>query len=731
MPARVEPPAAAGLNQPAADPALPLSARFATAATTVGAAAGKLRDPYVYACAGLIALWLAAWLAVFGNIYGWLTDDAQSFYRIMIYERGGDNILDIQWFHAYMWFLMFLPWTFHWWIPSHDIPRTWSETGHFRALILYTIVLHAAFIGIVAYFLRTLCGNRAVCFAALVLFVTSPTYLLYSDLLDSRYLGLLAGVPAMIVLLGGFEALPLRANWRQLVLGFALPGFLVGVGQAVHYTELYFAGPISAVYWAFALRRWGPRAPLLQKLGAYVAGILAWFAPVQWLSLQYHPFHDSMLGTLIFQVDNHLSPYGRIADFITWCQIFFDEMGLPMIVAVVAGAVILYRDDLRPDYVERTRARLIVVSTALACVYFVLTPTYPFYRQFSGLQMFFVLFAVVAIEHAVRRAPLRTGAQRVAAAAALYAAVAFLPSVLRGPEVFIAQQGLGRAVNFAFAAAKTPARVYYMATYDWDVHPHALLSRADFDRLGAGDVLVTDYPIFYHVKYPDIFALLHDVKPAASYPTEWCTQETWAELRSYFAFRKWWMEPENCDAQVYLMSDVKRYLARRKPLRVAAVTADSAFAPRYDPSRVLALRNPALPLDDNYFGREMFDDLWASREFGSESHWVQLTFAEPAPIGAVTIVPPDFMAPPNFDHNGRVRTMRILGAASAFGPWQQLWAESGLENDAIFTATFPTHVLSRMRFVIDAQGTYADIGALEYIDFPGYATQAGPQTPPE
>lgn len=680
----------------------------------------RAKSPYVVASSALILTWLALWLASFHNLYGWLTDDATVFSRVVLYERGGENIFDIQWFHAYMWLVLFLPWTFHWTVPSHDMPRAWQRTAEFRALILYVIFLHAIFLAIVAYFFRTVCKNALLCFGAFVLFVTSPTLLEYADLLDSRFLGLLAGLPSALILMHQFPSIQSAVSRKRILLGFFLAGFLLAVGQAIHYTEWYFNGPLSAAYWVLALSSNWRSSQTWRKLTTYVAGIVAWFAPVQWLSLRYHGFGESMIGTMIFQVDNHLSPYGRGEDFVIWLQVFRDAMGLPMIVAVACGAVVLSFDRLRPAYIGKFHAQLMVWTTVIASAYFLATPAFPFYRQVSGLQLFYALFAMVAIERSVwwiSRTFSSIGfGGRIAIGTLLFLAVAFVPSVLRGSEVFAAQQGLGRAVNYAYERASA-GHVFFIATYDWDEHPKALVSRADFDRLSASDYIVTDYPIFFHVKYPDLFALMHDTKPLASFPTLWCTQENYAELRAFFAFRRWDEEPENCESQVFSVAQL-RAEAAKAPLEVTSIRADSTLSASHAAERALAIRNPQTGLDDNYFGRGMFDDLWASKA-SSGTHWIEVTFARPEVLGAVTIVPADFKGPPDYKNVGRIASLTLLANDRPGAALKPVWSGRDLENDAIFTATFAARRIATLRFEI-ATGAGNGVACLEYIRFPGH-----------
>jgi hypothetical protein len=681
------------------------------------------QSSYLWIVSLLVAVWLGVWISVFPNIYGWLTDDAMTFSRILQYEQGGKHLLDIPWFHAYMWLIVTIPWLLHWSIPSHVVPRAWEQTGHFRALILLTIFLHAALLGVIAAFFRQLCRNRLVCIGAFLLFITSPTFNFYADLLDSRYLGLLAGLPAIMLMLRQYEDIGEKASPRGLLIGFFLPGFLVGIGQAIHYTELYLNGAFSCIYWLIIFYRNWASSQKWSRLIVYLLGIAAWFVPVQLLSLHFRDFTHSMIGTMIYQVDNHISPYGRIINTETWIGIFFDEMGLPMMLLTACGALLLAIDRLRAPYISRFNAQIMVWTTVLASVYFLWTPTYPLYRQVSGLQLFYVIFTLVAIERITYLVPKTSRLVSLGLPVALFLMAAYVPSVLRFPEVFRDQQGLGKAVNFANRLTSS-RRIHFIATYDWDRNPKAIVSRRDFNKLSAHDYIVTDFPIFYHVKYPDIFALMHDTGPLASFPTLWCSQETWAELRSYFWFRKWFTEPDNCGAQVYSVAAIRKN-ERGRVLKISSVSADSVLSKRQGPERAFALRNPKLPLDDNYYGREDFADLWASKPTAGP-HWLQVRFAQPATLSEVTIVPPDWMSPPTYLYttSGRVASMQIYGSPSEAGRMRLLWSAGKLKYRAIFTARFSPVRVRTLRFVLQqADAPQNRIAAITFIRFPGYVTR--------
>lgn len=698
--------------------------------------AALIADNYALGCLAAIGIWLVAWLLSFPNIYGWLTDDIYQFQRILMYESGGRNLADIPWFHAYDWFIVALPWFFHWSIPSYMVPQAWAHTGEFRAFILYTIVLHAVILGMTAYLLQLLCKNRFVAFAALLLFMTSPTFVFYSDLLDSRYLGLLAGVPAIILLLKAYDRINEPQSVRAALISFLLPGFLIGLGQSIHYTLTYFAGPIGFVYCCYALAGHWKSRTVWTHIGYFVLGLALWFVPVQLLSLQFHPFSQSMLGILTGQVTALKSPYDKISDLTTWIHFFLEDMGLPMMILVVAGAIFAYRDDLRPAYLSRFYGRLMSWSSFLATAYLLITPSIAFYRQVALYQIFYMLFAAIAIDvFAKRLFPGRT-ALRSITACAVFLLAAWVPSVGRMPEVFFDSQGLGRAINTAHAAAGSHGKVYFIEFYDIDLHPLSIISRQDFNALKPGDMIVTDFPTLFFAKYPDIFALLHDTHPIASYPTEWCTRENWVEERTYWNFRRYQDEPESCNAQVYSVAAIRKAQVG-KVLRIASVRADSTMAPKFAPSRVFALRSPAVPMymTDCCNAVPAARDLWAS-DGSTRNHWIDIRFARAAQLSTVTVVSPNYFSPPAWDTVARPQFVSIYGDQLGHHS-VLLWRSGDLRDSAIYTATFRHALVSGIRLVIqqppvDDQRhaiifyqrlSPSPIAGITYVRFPGYSVR--------
>lgn len=677
------------------------------------------RDPYFLSCTAVIVAWTAAWLSVFPNLYGWLTDDAMTFARIRVFEQGGVHLFDIPWFHAYMWILVTPAWLFHWAVPSHEIPRTWQYTPQFRALILYTILLHSLLLALVSFFLTKLSTNRWICFGAFVLWATSPTLIYFGDLLDSRYLGLLFCIPAMTILLSRAERMAQAQPILRRVLYTFLPGLMMAIGQAVHYNCIYLSGSFAIAYWATLILGSRFNSAHIKNFGLFLLGGLAWLVPVEVLSLAYHPFSQSMIGLLLLQVRNNVVWPHQPSNVAQWIYEFVHEMGVPLMLAAAAGFALLAWKRWRPAHVGDLAAVVMVASSAIMALYLALGRTYPLYRDVAAFQIFYMLFATTAVALLVQSLRRFGKLTQFLSAIAIMAAIAFLPTFVRTPEVFAAQQGLGKAVNFAYSKAGAN-HVYFMATYDWDSNPKAIISRAQFDALKPSDLLVTDYPIFFHVKYPDIFALLHDVRPVASFPTLWCTQENWVEVGPYFDYRRWQDEPMNCNASVYRMADV--LAAERGPvLKIASVTADSVASRAQAPSRVFAIRNPSYPVNDDYLTglHDQFQDLWKSAAT-SFPHWLEVRFAKPTRIGLVTIVPPDW------EYVGRIRRMKVYGSANAAAPWTLLWSQKHLMDKSIFTVRFHPKRLEYLRFDIQRQGRHREnnSAALVYLRFPGYRVDA-------
>jgi hypothetical protein len=680
------------------------------------ALARRVRNPYLLACAGTIALWLIAWLVAVPNLYGWLVDDEDTFYRFQTYLLGGTHLFDIQWFHAYMWLLMAPPAAFRWTIPSHVAARAFAATPQLRALIVYTIVLHAVVLALVAAFLGRLVRRRSVAFAAFLIIATSPTLTFFTPLLDSRYLSLLAALPALLLLLRGAARERAPATARSLFLDGFLPGLLIALAEDIHYECLYLVVPFSVVYWIARLVQARAGWPVLAALLAFVGGLAAWIVPVQLLSLLYQPFPTSYIGMLLGQYAKQLPPYTHLENLRTWVAVFGSEMGWPFIVAAAAGAVLVAFDRTRPAYVRRFDARLMVACMVIFGCYLLASSTFPFFRMSFGYQLFYAACACVCIERiSTALAPRRPILRRTLFALALLG-IAFVPTFERSPEVYTAQQGYGKAVNLAYRLAPH-GHVRFIVTFD-DDDPGTVIDRDEFDRLAPADVIVTYFPESFTFKYPDLFALMHDTVPAGSFPTLWCTREMWSQVPSFYGGRRWADEPDVCQSRVYRVADLRR-AAGGPPLRIVSVHADSTALPYLGPRRALALRTPS----NNWFGAELWNpywDLWVSKATPG-THWLSMRFAEPARIGTITLVPPDFRVPPDFLWHGRKRVdeVRIVGVLPG-GATRTLWTGTHLQDDAVIDARFTPTLLAGVRFELrQSPGPNPSVG-LKYVRFPGF-----------
>jgi hypothetical protein len=666
-------------------------------------------------CFAAVVAWLCAWLAAFHNLYGWLVDDQNTFSRFQVYATGGENFLDISWFHAYMWFLMLPPLLFHWTIPSHVAARAYQATSQFRALILYTILLHALVLGLVAAFLRQLCRSAFVSGAAFLLVALSPTLALYTPFLDSRYLSLLAVLPALMLLIQGSRR-GLDSSAAVLLFGF-VPGLLLGIGEDIHYECLYLSAPFAALFWGMQLvGRWRTLAQWRGFL-AFIAGLGTWVVPVQIISMLFHPFAGTYLGTLIAQYSRHMQPYAGAENIVTWWSLFLSEMGVPMMIAVAAGLVILTINKLRPEYVLKFDSLLIVACCGVFSLYLLVSQTFPFYRMVFGYQLFYALAACIFAERAARRVKL-SAQFRVVLAALIVFVISIVPSMLRTPEVYLAQQGYGAAVNRAYADAGK-GHVSFIDTFDDEANSKAIIDRAAFDRIPRRDDLVTYFPVSFHFKYPDLFALLENVRPVARYPTIWCTKEMWAQVPTFYGGRRWIDEPANCEARVYRVAEIRR-LESRPTLKITDVRADSEATRSMGVRRILAKRTPSL----GWHSFEMWNvywDLWVSANTPGK-HWVVIRFQTPERISRITLVPPEFRVPPDFIWQGRKRVSNIeIIAVTPSGRSYSVWSGSRLENRVIIKARFRAIVASSIRLELwqSPRGPNERVG-LKYVYFPEY-----------
>jgi hypothetical protein len=171
--------------------------------------------------------------------------------------------------------------------------------------------------------------------------------------------------------------------------------------------------------------------------------------------------------------------------------------------------------------------------------------------------------------------------------------------------------------------------------------------------------------------------------------------------------------------------------------------ADSNQTAKQSVSRVFALREPTVPLDysvDGWNKGPLFDDIWESTVTQTPLHWLEFHFAAASSIGAVTIVPMNYLAPFEYDAVGRPKSLEILGAATLSSQWRELWSVNNLQDRPIVLARFAPQTLRKIKFVFTADWdgpAWESIArdqrlpgsrqvGIAYIRFPGYRINVKP-----
>ena len=149
------------------------------------------RNAYLLLVAATIATYLLLWLTHFQYVYGWLNDDRT------LYVKGLATLKDwsgaFSFYNAlqpYFFLISYLPLKLGVSLPSQPLPFLGEQTGQFRFLLLYTMLLHAVLLGVWAWFAPALTPSRLVAWLSLLLFATSPSLIFWSPQADSRVLGL-------------------------------------------------------------------------------------------------------------------------------------------------------------------------------------------------------------------------------------------------------------------------------------------------------------------------------------------------------------------------------------------------------------------------------------------------------------------------------------------------------------------------------------------------------------
>jgi hypothetical protein len=663
-----------------------------------------------------VALFLLVWIAMLPNVYGWLTGETQTFVKLLGYAADPRKRFDPSTDQALYWLIGAVPLALHWSLPSYVVPRTWAAEGTLRALIAATIVAYTVLVAVVAWFYRRLASDAAVSTMALGLFVLGPTFWFLCTELDTRFLSLLAALPAAIVLLARAGEPSAERTPRELIAGFALPGALFGAALLLSDETRFLEAPFVLAYafWTLlpnprARRRW-------IELGALAAGFALWSIAIELISLAYHPFGSSILVALAVHAAPNVTLYTRLTEFARWIGDFASQAGWPLLVAAAFGVTALLRNRRRASYIEPGTARIIGTTTLLAPLIGALSSLEPYYQAAACFQPLLSFVAAVGVERAAAALRLR-GRSRFAGLALGLVAVAWVPFA-RTVDVVVAHQGLGRAVALAHRLAGT-GKVDFLVSYDWDVGPRAVTSPAALEALDPNDYLVTTFPLNFYMRYPDLLALFHDTEPVAAFPTEWCTREAFVETAAYFNGRPWYREPELCQARVYRVAALLA-AAGGRPLPVAEVNADSEASARQSPLRVLSERSTPAGGADIYGDPRFAGDLWSSAPVALDGpgdvqpHWLHIAFARPIALDRVTVVAPDYTY---FDPLYELEVYDDRG--------RLLWRGSGLAERQLIDVTFARTTVRGLRLVILRQGPspFESRAAIAYVRIPGYVPE--------
>jgi hypothetical protein len=174
--------------------------------------------------AAVVIAYLFVWLSHFQYVYGINMDD------YTVYLKGSKVAQD--WKEAFHFFynilqpyyflISYLPLKSGLALPSYEVPLIGARTGQFRFLMLYTLLMHTMVLLIWAWFAERITESRLVAALSVLLFATSPTFVLWSSKLDSRLLGLPLVLVGCWLLL---RAEPAKAGRRGACVG---PLFLAG-----------------------------------------------------------------------------------------------------------------------------------------------------------------------------------------------------------------------------------------------------------------------------------------------------------------------------------------------------------------------------------------------------------------------------------------------------------------------------------------------------------------------
>ncbi|HEY7060036.1 MAG TPA: hypothetical protein VII06_01045 [Chloroflexota bacterium] len=672
---------------------------------------------YQVAVLAVVALYLALWLSQFHYVYGWLTDDwyfsfvkgvatTQDWRSAFNFYVGNGYVNALQ---PYFFLISYLPLRLGLSLPSYEVPLLGAQTGNFRFFLLYTVFLHAIILAVWAWFATTLTTSRRAAFLSVVLFATSPSLMLWSPNPSSRLLGLPFALVGLWLLL---RASPTTAAGRASLATTFAAGTCCWLAQSIHYTALYLVAPVCAVVWALRFWRGWRDSQFWRLLAAFTVGCLwlqAGLEAISYWALGI-PLDLGPTASLMQLRNQHASGWSSAGNLALWTEWFRSQMGAPLLLLVVLGWILyLHRQAWSRPAGHRDRLAL-ALAIALALGYLVVSGTMAFFRQTSVLQPFLFLFAGIAIVAIAERLGRRPWQQRGIVLVLLVVAGA-IPWV-QSKAVFEAQQGLGRALEWAHTAPGSPPLEWLRVA--WYDDPTALASPEELAAAPPDALLLTYFPWHFIQGRPSLLPTFEATPPLAAWPSLWDTDAVRAEVGAYYPDDDWRYNPVMSQARVYRVGDVVRAMAGQ-PLAVASVTADSVATPHYEPV--------------NVFDQDQSPDsatAWVSAA-SPLPHWLEVRFAGEVTLGDVRVV-----APPTDRSAGRIARLEVQ-VAPAGGDFRTVWSGSDLAPYPVIAASWPPVPTTALRLIVHEQHSPqrpTSQARIEEVTFPGYAVSAPPPARP-
>ena len=652
----------------------------------------------------IVSVYLLLWAINFRYIYGWFLEDRALYGKALDIVHDWRRLFHDYYnaYHMHFLFSWYLPLKTSISLPSYPVPGLQDQTGQFRFVLLYTVLLHGLLLVVWAAFAASITSSRMVALLSLLLFATSPTFVLWSPEPDSRLLGLPFVLVGLWILFHPHTfSMPGR---RQAGLCF-LAGSLFGFAQSIHYTSLYLVLPFCVVFWGlWLLRRWRERS--------HWRGLVSFGLGCIWLQGALELISDVILGIpweqgptmALFNIRMaHSAPGTLLYNLAAWRTSFLSQMGLPLLVAISVGWV-MYLKEARTSCSSNRMNRLIVgASIAVGLIYLALSGSIPFFRQTSVLQPFLFLFASVAIVWLARRVmPSRSG--QSVATILLLAVVGAVPWA-QAAEVFQGHQGLGRAIEWAYAN-KGDRHLQWLPVSLWTGDPGTLSSLEQLEASPPDSWLIIYYPRGFASGHPSLRPYLEDARPLASWPSFRSAGAWLAEQGS--------PDPLMDSVRVLELSALLESMQGRV-LTITSVSADSVADPSTEPV--------------NVFDRDASPDGATAWLSGSSPmpHVLEITFGEAVPLAELRIISsPPLEAPPPSQPRPRISALEVQ-AADERGTYRSVWMAEALEQSLVVSPRWDPSPTTAIRVLVRRQRLpWADTNqaSIEEIVFPGYRVLA-------